>query len=949
MKTVQLPFYFVPASQPPEIALSQDILSHARDALDAVTVWCDSKATSHKLRLALIDQAQQLGLDSIRLPHITTLQDWVWQQSTPAQTIISETSKQLILVAALRQNRSFFQTHNLWQLAEELVSLFNECTLAQVPLDNGSAELNAILIDSYGEHAGERTHISRESEILYRLWLAYQQQIAAYQGLDAVKYYADYLTQPVTLNQHTYYLLNQHHLRACEASFLEHVANQQTLKIFYPDIMHTRPTFPHHPHCQFVSHPETCNTLPADPLDIIFNHNESIQTRIHALQSTHPDNPLAAKLALFKCTSTEAHVRAVCLQAKQWLLADKDSIAIVANDRLLIRRIRAVLEEEGIYASDLGGWSFSTTSAATSIETLIEAIDNNFNKASLLNLLGSPFLASSQEYLKQYYLFKRHLKTHRNLATDTLGTFRNIADHMFTTDTLAENSLSNPSVSLLMVLEQLAAASQELQTLRRSGEHKLTVFNQALLTLLASLSMQQRLAADAAGEQLLQVLDTANGQLHNTSLSVHWQEWRQWLRNILERHYFIPRNMDKSITLCGLEHIDQSNFEHVILAGVEDYRLLNRNNKRTFFNEKVRYELGLATTHQANAINFVRFRKLLERSQSMLCTAEIEQHGEPVALSPWIRLIELFMRESYQSDLDNTELTRLVEYQQNSAHDLALPPAAQPRPSSPKSLISQRFSATQYQSLINCPYQYFAKYMLQLSDETVTDDMQAADYGQFVHASLQAFYFGEQGADFAAMSHPALCELLTNISADIFTRSAFPATSQKAWLKKWTVNIPAYVDWAIRRQQHWQARSGEQSLTREFTDTLCFYGQLDRLDQQQDRLAVLDYKTGSIASQKSVAIGETVQLPFYTLLDSRICRSEYVSLHEREQVRSIAVIEGEQLKQLQASHLQRLQLLAQQLAEGHELPANGAQSSCQYCDYQGMCRKSHWNHSASAK
>ena len=949
MNTIQLPFCFVPASQSPEIALSDEILATAACTLDAVTVWCDSKTTQHKLRLALIEQARLQGVDSLRLPHITTLEDWVWHQSTPSQTIISETSKQLILVEALRQNRSFFQAHNLWSLADELVSLFNACTLAQVPLHNGHDGLNSVLAESYGEDAGKHTHISRESDILYRLWRAYQQQISAHQGLDAVKYYADYLTQPVALDNKYYFVLNQHRFHACEALFLNNVASSRSLKIFYPAIINARPTSPHHPHCKFISPTELTGTSSDNPLDIIFNQTQTIQARINSLTTTYADNPLADRLSIFRCNSIETHVHAVCLQAKRWLLDAKDSIAIIANDRLLIRRIRAVLEEEGIYANDLGGWSLSTTSAATSIETLIEAIANNFNKACLLNLLGSPFLADSREYLEQYYLLKRHLKARRNLASDTLGTFREIADNLFTTTSARHGSPADSAVGLLTILDQIAEFSQELQTLRLTGEQKLTVFNQALLKLLAALGIQQRLATDAAGEQLLLAIETANSQLHNSTLKVHWQEWRQWLRNTLERHYFIPRNMDKTITLCGLEHIDQTDFDYVILAGVEEHRLLNRSNKRTFFNEKVRYELNLPTSNQTNAINFIRFRKLLERSQSVLLTAEIEHHSEPVALSPWVRLIELFMHEGYQCDLQNTDLMYLLQYQQHSGDDTSLQRVTQPQPSSPMELLSMRLSATQYQSLVDCPYQYFAKYILQLRDEELSDDMQASDYGQCVHSSLREFHFGATPADFTSMSQSALCELLTNISTNIFLNTSFATASQNAWLKKWIVNIPAYVDWAVNRHQQWQPILGEHSINKQFSDTICFYGQLDRVDQQQDKLAVIDYKTGNVASGKSVLNGETVQLPFYSLLDNRIWRSEYVALGKREQVRSVAVIEDMQLEQLQTDHLQRLQLIDQQLRQEHEMPANGDQESCEYCNYQGMCRKSHWGYSASTK
>lgn len=935
MNKTQLPFHFVSASQPAEHALSLELLANASSQLDAVTIWCANKAVVQALRVALIQRASKLGLESFRLPNITTLADWVWQQSTPSQPIISELNKQLIVVDALRQSGSFFHTHNLWQLADELVGLFNECTLAMIPLNDGYQALDSLLHQSYTNNASSVAHISRESEILYRLWQAYQEQIAVHQGCDSVQYYANYLIQAQSLDKHHYYVLNQHRFHACEATFLQRVASHHRLKIFYPDITQTHPTYLHHPHCKYLAAQAESSHAPRQALDIIFDSTQTIPERIAILTETFPHNPLADKLALFCCNSIETHAQAVCLQAKRWISEARNSIAILANDRLLIRRIRAVLEEQGIQAHDLGGWSFATTSAATSIETVIAAIDQNFNKVSLLNLLGSPFLIRDEEYLRQYFLFKRQLKKRRNLSTDTLGTFRTIAADLFTTEELLQET------KLTRLLQQIAEASQELQTLRVRGEHKLTSFNQGLFTLLQALGIQQQLAADAAGEQLLVVLETANNQLHGSRLKVQWQEWRQWLRNTLEQHYFIPRNMDKTVTLGGLEHIDQVNFDHVILAGVEEYRLLKQKNKRTFFNEKVRYELGLTNTAETNAINFIRFKKLIEQSRSVLLTAELEQHNEPVALSPWVGLIQLFMQQSYQYELENTDLARLLAHQPNNASELQ--PILAPQPEYPSNTSKLRLSATQYQSLMDCPYQYFAKYVLQLKDDELSDDLQAVDYGQLVHACLQEFYFGSTPADFVHMTQTSLCELLTNISERIFLHTSFPAVSQRAWLKKWQINIPSFVDWAINRYQAWQPICGEQSLEQQLSDTVSLHGQLDRVDQQQEQLGVIDYKTGSTASRDSVLLGETVQLPFYALLDNKIKRTEYVALNKPEQVKSIAIIQDEQLETLTDSHQERLHILDQQLNAGHKLPANGDQTSCRYCQYQGLCRKPHWH------
>ena len=121
---ITLPFHFIHHDDDVGEALSQHILSHYPTELDQITVWCNARSHINSLQKALIKQAQQHGIHAMALPEIITLNDWAWQQRQSSAAIISETEKNLILVEALRENRNFFKTHNIWSMASELVKLF---------------------------------------------------------------------------------------------------------------------------------------------------------------------------------------------------------------------------------------------------------------------------------------------------------------------------------------------------------------------------------------------------------------------------------------------------------------------------------------------------------------------------------------------------------------------------------------------------------------------------------------------------------------------------------------------------------------------------------------------------------------------------------------------------------------------------------------------------------
>ena len=65
--------------------------------------------------------------------------------------------------------------------------------------------------------------------------------------------------------------------------------------------------------------------------------------------------------------SAEQEAQAVDVTVREWLLAGRQRIAVVVQDRLVARRARALLERAQVLVKDEAGWAFSTTSAATAI------------------------------------------------------------------------------------------------------------------------------------------------------------------------------------------------------------------------------------------------------------------------------------------------------------------------------------------------------------------------------------------------------------------------------------------------------------------------------------------------------------------------------------------------------------------------------------------------------
>jgi ATP-dependent helicase/nuclease subunit B len=277
------------------------------------------------------------------------------------------------------------------------------------------------------------------------------------------------------------------------------------------------------------------------------------------------------------------------------------------------------------------------------------------------------------------------------------------------------------------------------------------------------------------------------------------------------------------------------------------------------------------------------------------------------------------------------------------------PPAVPAAPALPAALLPKTLSASGYQQLIDCPYQFFAARGLGLAPpEAIREALEKADYGERVHTSLQAFHHGvaKLPGPFGRVLTPANRDeaetLLHTIAEQVFADDVAGNLLHRGWLLRWQALIPKYIDWELGREQDgWRVEQAELALRREdWLPALTLKGRIDRLDRGPDGRGIVDYKTGGVPDADDVAQGEAVQLPFYAMLtDEAVAQVEYVALDPQKGVNARATLAGAELAALRDANAARLRLLYEELAAGRPLPAWGDSRTCQWCDMAGVCRR----------
>ncbi len=932
-----------------------------------------------RLRRELLAQARIHGHSALLGPRITTLPLWTDDfQPTPRATL-GEHARELMLLEALQHRPGICGGHNPWVLTTSLISLFDEITRYEAVIPEDSEPFSRRIARAYGLDADTVSAQSAEARLVHRLWQAWRQQHHQEDAEDCQQRYLDRLTSSQeSLPPHChFYLLGYDSLLPAEARWARALLRQGQANFLIQGVRHSRVGVDdYHPAAvpaqliaQLGAPPPGGESAPDDNeytafLDQVYApqheaetvpaeaHKQpslnSLKQRAQQFAAAFPASPAARRLTVFRARDAEEEARAVDLQTRRWLLAGKQSIAIITEDRRLARRIRALLERAGVCLQDNVGWALSTTSAATAVERLLQIVEEDFAHIPLLDLLKSPFIFPDRERearLKQVFRLEHDIILQENIARGLERYRQHIVYRQhrlgWSTDTLE---------ALMVLLDRLGAACKPLLPFVSGDRHAPAAILDALSGALQTLGMQDCLAVDAAGEKVLAELLRLRQATSRRQLRFTWSEFRTWLGRALESATFTPLRQDSQVQLFTLEQSRLQTFDALILAGADEEHLPGRPVDNPFFNDAVRAEFGLPLARQWHSRHFYHYRRLLEAADQLLISYHGGQNGEEIQPSPWLALLTAFHHLAYRHELNDPALTALTRRPDTQVihSDPATQPTAlfRPAPAAPGNLLPHRYSATRYQQLMDCPYQFFAATCLGLkAPERIREALEKSDYGERVHRILQRFHEPGRHASLdppvTATQRREAIHRLEQLSRQEFHHDLEDNILHRGWLQRWQACIPAYIDWQIERAREWRVAAVEER-AENVLGTLQLHGRLDRIDCNDSGLAILDYKTGALPTQAMVDQGEAVQLPFYALLkENPVAQAAYLGLG-KDEVKTGARVEGEQLATLSAGIGQRLVDLAARMAAGAPLPAWGDETTCGYCPMSGICRRQAW-------
>ncbi len=655
--------------------------------------------------------------------------------------------------------------------------------------------------------------------------------------------------------------------------------------------------------------------------------------RAVSLRLDAPALPGALSLHAAQDAEDEAHRAAACVMAQ--LAQGRTPVALIAQDRVLTRRIRAMLAERGVALRDETGWKLSTTRAAATLMSLLRALPWDASADAVLDWLkNAPAFEAENVTRLEIELRKIGVRFWRALPAESPG------------------------------IQPVAALVQPL----REGLQKPRPLPNWLRDLRAALQAAGQwhpMAADAAGAAVCEALRLDEGsELVLPAVRMSLPDFTAWINQTLEAVSFSPVHPAQAqVVILPLSQLLGRPMQAVVLPGCDEVRLAVSPEPPGMWTPAQRELLGLPSREELSAAQRSAWQYALHMPHIDVLWRTSEA-GERLMPSGFVQ--EILLRHAKAGDETGTEYSAPDP---RVKRELAVLPTLHPIPTG-GALPVTRLSASAYEDLRRCPYRFFALRQLKLQEsDELESELGKRDFGNWLHTLLNHFHealkkapalvasrttLPPEGADSPwggpAANHASATDIparlaMINIAAEqAATELGLTDSEFLPFAAIWPRVRDGYLEWLTAHEATGaQFVEGEVWKDMPLGD-ISLIGKIDRIDQMPDgSRIVMDYKTeASGTTRERIKDGqEDTQLAFYAaLLADDTLAAAYINLGEKEPTRTY---EQSDIVHLRDELIGGILNDMSRIAKAAPLPALGEGKACEYCSARGLCRKDFWN------
>ena len=642
------------------------------------------------------------------------------------------------------------------------------------------------------------------------------------------------------------------------------------------------------------------------------------------------------------CDGFEDEAWAAAAQVLDHLGRGERPVALVALDRVLVRRVRALLERAGVRIADETGWKMSTTRAGASVMSLLQA--------------ARP-VASADAYLDW-------LKSLPPTATPEAGSLASLEAicrrrRVSRRDGVASDALPAGAARLH------AEATATLDAIAATARRQLPAWLDAVHDALDRWGVLVQLRDDDAGRQALAALgiDPPLAAARRASLSdgvepLTLAEFTRWVDDVLERVAYRPPIVAAAdedigdaatpaadVVVTPLARTMLRPFAAVVMPGADHRSLGAMSVDDSLLPRSAVAALSLPTSADRRDAELLAFAQVL-RLPRLTLSRRRGDAGDPVAASPFVERLRSALAEVRTQDGAPGDLRAWRD--PRGERRLAAEPVRPTAPTVPADALPQRLSASAFEALRACPYRFFAERVLRLSElDELDDEVEKRDYGTWLHDVLARLPSRARRAARRRRRRDAFArDRRERACRDGPRRGRVPALRRqlrgvRAALRQVAAR-PRAPGLALAERRERDAAEHRPS----WRGSRC-YGRIDRIDRREGKdgpmLELIDYKTGSVEKLKETLRDplEDTQLAFYAALvgDDLPVAASYLAV---DRTRGLIPIVHPRVADDARTLVAGIADEMKRLRNGAGLRALGEGSACDYCRARGLCRRDHW-------
>ena len=624
------------------------------------------------------------------------------------------------------------------------------------------------------------------------------------------------------------------------------------------------------------------------------------------------------------CTDVQDEALEAACSVMQALGRGATQVGLVALDRAVTRRTVALLATRGVEVRDETGWPLSTSRLGAAVMAVLRAARPGATTDEWVNALLHMPSVPAEQVLAQEQVWR------------DWGDWRPMAR-------------ADDAAWLCAVRACLA---------RLHAPRAFTHWQQDVAGVLTELGVMSTLEADAVGQRLIEAAawqQTWRGDLPRAWQHMSLSRYLSWLREAWEGVLFRPAFTPQArVVVVPLAQLLMRDLDALVLPGCDHNSLPVAQTLPGPWTHAQREAAGLLTRVGASEAFAQAWQAVLSHPEAHLLW-RTQDGGETLGPSHWVLRhwpqAQAMVAPAVGAGGESAEMAPV--------RDVAVQPSARPAAAlqaQDVALLPSRVSASRYQRLRACPYQFFVADVLGLSADEELDEMASRrDMGLWLHAVLQQFHAQEPEA---VLADPQRCSAQLDVWAERVRLSlGLDAVAFLPFQASWPLLREGYVQWLQTHRQS-DARTWllEHHWTQPLSDTVAIHGQLDRVDRSdldgRQRLWVMDYKTERAeAARKRARSGtEDTQLAFYAALAQQAqpqaeIRAAYVCVGDANRDAREPGTRWEEHPNVMEDAQRVMQGVLQDwqaLRSGAAMSAMGEPPACDHCRARGLCRRDLW-------